>query len=126
MPASWEYRDGVVVVVAEGLDTPDEWEQALREAMADRRFRAGTRLLFDGRRGFSPLGSEDLERGLRIIAGAVAGGFSPRVGVLMRDTPREMLEALRGGEDAIAQSTGIRFAVFRDEADALAALQSAD
>ena len=126
MPATWGYRGEVLVVVTEGLDTPAEWRQALQEAMADPRFHRGIRLLFDGRQGYSPLGSEDLEQGLRVIADAVANGASPRVGLLMRDAPRELLEMLQGQQDLIAERTGVRFVPFRSEADALAALQSGD
>jgi hypothetical protein len=123
MPATWEYRGDVLVVRTEGMDTPDEWQQALLEAVADPRFHPGIRLLFDGRGGYSALGSEDLERGLRVIAGAVANGVCPRIGLLMRDTPRELLEMIQGQEAEIAAKTGIRFAPFDDEAEALAALQ---
>jgi len=126
MPTTWEYRGDVLLLVTEGLDTPDEWQQALQEAMGDPRFHRGVRLLFDGRRGYSPLGSEDLERGLQVIASAVAQGASPGVGLLMRDTPRELLEALQGQRDLIAETTGIRFTAFRSEAEALASLQSGD
>ena len=126
MPATWEYRGDVLLVVAEGLDTPDEWQQALQEAMSDPRFHRGTRLLFDGRRGYSPLGSDDLERGLQVIAAAVANGASPTVGLLMRDTPRELLEMLQSQRDFIAERTGIRFTPFKNEAEALESLRSGD
>lgn len=126
MPATWEFRGDVLLVVTEGLDTPDEWHRALQEAMADPRFHRGTRLLFDGRRGYSPLGSEDLERGLQVISAAVANGASPRVGLLMRDSPRELLEMLQGQRDLIAEKTGIRFTPFSSEEEALASLQSGD
>jgi hypothetical protein len=124
MPTSWEYRGDVLLVVTEGLDTPDEWQQALQDAMRDPRFRRGTPLLFDGRRGYSPLGSEDLERGLQVIAGAIANGASPTVGLLMRDTPRELLEMLTSRRDEIAAKTGVCFRAFGDEAEAIASLQS--
>lgn len=70
--------------------------------------------------------AEGLEQGLRVIADAVANGASPRVGLLMRDTPRDLLEMLHGQGGQIAERTGIRFVPFRSEADAPAALQSGD
>lgn len=123
---TWEYRGEVLLLVSEGLDTPDEWEQALQEAMGDPRFRHGTRLLFDGRRGYAPLASADLERGLEVIAAAVANGASANVGLLMRDAPRELLDMLQSQRGVIAEKTGVHFMPFGDEAEALAALQSVD
>ncbi len=123
MPVTWQYAADVLMVVAEGLDTPEEWRRALREARADSGFRPGTHLLFDGRGGLSPLTSEDLEEGLRIISAAVEQGFGPRVGVVMREVPRELFGSLFGRGTLPSEMAGLQFGAFGNREEALAWLR---
>lgn len=121
MPVTMEFRGATLLVVGDGEDTFEAMKRGIAEATLDPRFRPGTTLLIDARRSFAPLASEDIRQRVDFLHALVERGFSPRIGLLMREAPRSLLNAMQGdGSVALSRRTGLQFRAFESEGEALA------
>jgi hypothetical protein len=85
MSVRWEFRPSLLVVISTGVYPNDAVEDAVRQATADRRFEPGMSVLFDGRGSEVVVSSADVEWRIRFFGSLSAMGFSPRVGLLVRE-----------------------------------------
>ena len=118
MPVPWRFVGSVLVLSTEGDYTKAELEEAVALAVADPRFRPGTRLLFDGRLSTSVPSSADVQWRVHWAASLHRRGFARRVGIIARDEPFRL--GIGRQISALAESRGVEMRIFKDEESALA------
>src|SRR5262245_59574499 len=113
MPASWEYRDALLVVIETGITSNDELERVLiREALADSRATLGLTVLWDARRSVTPMTAEDVEWRSTVLSQLAQEGRLARFALLLGPDQSLTAVAARQRRTAIV---GFQFAVFDNE-----------
>jgi hypothetical protein len=122
MPVSWSYRGSVLVLKASGVSDAGALERAFAEAAADPRFAQRPSLLVDGRDSQTPLSAAEIQARVEFFESLAQRGITPHYAFVLRDGP--LLAAGRVAAQAARRVGGVELALFSDEDEALAWLES--
>jgi hypothetical protein len=123
VPVSWRIADGVVILESEGEPTIGDWQAAVDAALAAPGFRAGMGLLHDARRMARVPTPQEARARVDFLAGRCRRRGVRRWAVVLDADAQYGMGRLA---EAVAESAGIDFRVFRERVDAEVWLRTAE
>jgi hypothetical protein len=123
MPVNWEIRNSVVIVTLTGHYSFQEPVQAVTEAMAAPRFRAGMALLIDARCSTSSRSSDEFRERAWWMASLASKGLSTRFAIVINSEPHQF--GLARMAEIHLDIKGLELEIFTDLDDALQWLERA-
>lgn len=123
MPVNWEIRNSVVILTLTDHYSFQEPVQAVNEAMAAPRFRAGMALLIDARRSTSSRSSDEFRERAWWMASLASNGLSNRSAIVISSEPHQF--GLARMAEIHLDIKGLELEIFTDLDDALHWLERA-